>query len=248
MAWQVADRHEEPVLIESYMTDPDRRLRPSALLRLHQEAAERHFGAAGLGSEALAGMGLVFVMTRLNAVIRRLPTAGETVRVQTWHRDVKGVSFFRCYRLVDGAGAPLTETVAALSLVDPVEHKLLRPSAFDRFGIPDQTRSVEHCPDPARLRLPDGLVDAGAHVVRWSQLDYNRHLNHAYYVDLLCDYAPGGMAGRAVTGFSVGYHREARPGQTLALTALDTGDAVWMRGEHEGGLCFEGKLTFAAAK
>ncbi len=244
MAYTIPDEFGWELKIDSYMVGPDATLRPSSLLQLQQEVGERHFGGGGLGCEELLREGLVFVLTRLRTEIRRPPRLNETVRVETWHRQAKGAQFFRCYRVVTPQGESLVESVSAFTLVDPVEHKLLRPSVFDRFGITGQDRTVEHCPDPARIRLPEGLQPVGEHRVRWSEIDFNGHLNNTRYADIVCDYAPGGMDGRRVTGLEIGYHREARPGQPLTLSAADDGAAIWMRGTREDGPCFDARMTY----
>lgn len=244
MAYCVADRYDWTVKIDSYMVGPDWELRPAYQLKLQQEIGERHFAAGGLGYETLVREGIVFVLVRLNTVVLRAPRLNETVRMQTWHRRPKGTQFLRCYRFLSEQGEELIHSVSAFTLVDPIEHKLLRPSVFDKFGIEGQTNTLEYCPDPVKLRFPVELESAGTHLIRRSEIDFNGHLNNTEYADLLCDYAPGGMDGRHVTGFSIGYRREAREGQTLALFAQDDGAAIWMRGDREDGPCFEAKMTY----
>lgn len=236
--------YEWTVKIDSYMVGPDRCLRPSYQLKLQQEVGERHFVDAGLGYEALLREGLVFVLTRLKTVILRAPRLNETVTIRTWHRQTKGAQFYRCYRFLSADGEVLIDSVTAFSLVDPVEHKLLRPSAFDKFGIEGSDQTVEHCSDPSRLRPPEGMTSVGEHIVRWSEIDFNGHLNNTEYADLVCDYPPEGLAGRRITGLEIGYHREVREGQVLSLTACDDGQAVWMQGTTDTGRCFDAKLSY----
>ena len=126
MSYQVADQWEWTLKVDSYMVGPEWTLRPAYQLKLQQEVGERHFAAGGLGYETLYREGVVFVLTRLNSVIRRAPRLHETVRLQTWHRSPKGSQFFRCYRFLSEAGDPLIESVSAFTLVDPVQHRRQR--------------------------------------------------------------------------------------------------------------------------
>lgn len=244
MAYAVPDQYDWTIKIDSYMVGPEWTLRPAYQLKLQQEVGERHFATGGLGYETLMQEGLVFVLTRLQTAILRAPRLNETVRLQTWHRQSVGAQFFRCYRFLSEQGDPLIESVSAFTLVDPVEHKLLRPTAFDRFDVVGQSHTVTHCADPARLRLPADMPLVGTHTIRRSEIDFNGHLNNTEYAELLCDYAPGGMNGRCVTGFSIGYRRESREGQALHLFACDDGAAVWMRGDRDDGACFDAKMTY----
>lgn len=247
MANTVQPFYEWNVRIESYMVGPDRLLRPSYQLKLQQEVGERHFVEAGLGYEALLREGIVFVLARLRTVILRAPRLEENIRLQTWHRQTKGAQFLRCYRFLSEEGEVLIDSVSAFTLVDAVEHKLLRPTVFDRFGIEGSDRTVEHCPDPARLRPSLPLTPVGEHTVRWSEIDFNGHLNNTEYADLVCDHAPEGMAGRRITELQLVYHRKAREGQVLSLSACDDGDAVWMQGITDAGRCFDARIQYVKA-
>lgn len=57
--------------------------RPSSLLRFQQEAGERHLGEAGLTYQEFYRRGMIFVLTRLNVEIHRLPAMGEEVSLLT---------------------------------------------------------------------------------------------------------------------------------------------------------------------
>ena len=235
--------------VTTYDAGQDRKLRLSALLRLQQEVGELHLAQGGLTYQELYAHNLVFVLTRLNQVIHRLPVMGQEIQVKTWHQTNKGVQFYRCYQILDSEGEPLTEGVTAFALIEADSHKLLRPGVFDQFGLPRQPDRVNGCPPPVKLRLPETMKPAAEREIRWSDTDYNGHLNNTVYADILCDYLPhaqgaSSMAGREITGFSISYDREALEGDRLAIqTALEPG-TVWMTGDHDRGRGFEAGRRF----
>lgn len=55
----------------------------------------------------------------------------------------------------------MTEGVSAFALVEVESHRPLRPTVFEQFGIGSQPDRRNGCPDPGRLRPPEGLTDAG---------------------------------------------------------------------------------------
>lgn len=242
--YPVADEYTWPVKITTYDAGRDRRLRLSSQLRLQQEVGELHLASAGLGWEEFYRNGMVFVLVKAASVIHRAPIMDEEVYLRTWHRDTKGVQFFRCYQFLDKEGQALIDSVSAFALVDPVEHKLLRPDVFDRFGVHTQPDKRGNCPDPGRLRLPDGMVDGGTRPIHWSDTDYNGHLNNAVYADILCDYLPGGMAGRRVTGFHISFVKEALEGEILHISALEKDGEAFLSASHGRGKCFDASLAF----
>lgn len=243
--YPVADEYTWPVKITTYDAGRDRRLRLSSQLRLQQEVGELHLGSAGLGWEEFYRNGMIFVLVKAASVIHRAPVMDEEVFLRTWHRDTKGVQFYRCYQFLDKEGQILIDSISAFALVEPVEHKLLRPDVFDRFGIRTQPEKTGGCPDPGRLRLPEGMADSGQRPVYWSDTDYNGHLNNAVYADILCDFLPGGMVGRRVTGFQISFLKEALEGENLHITALEKNGEAFVSASHERGRCFDASLTFA---
>ena len=238
--------------VTSFDAGRDRRLRLSSLLRFQQEAGERHFGDAGLTYWEFYRRGMIFVLTRLQVEIRRLPELEEEVTLRTWHRDSKGAQMFRCYQLLDAQGQILTEGVSSFALVDVESHRPLRPTVFEQLGEMCQPDRHNGCPDPGRLLVPEGLEEVGIRTVYWSDTDYNGHLNNTVYADILCDFVPGGLKGRRIAGFSISYEREALEGETLRIRAAELPDddgcgKVWMTGEHGRGRCFTAWLRLHQA-
>jgi len=245
----VANEYKWQFRVASYDTGPDLRLKLSAQLRLQQEAGERHLAGAGLHYQALCDEGIVFVLTRLNSVIYRAPVFGENVTLTTWHRENKGVQFFRCYRFCDEAGNVLIDGVSAFAVVDHKTHALLRPSAFSRLCNAEQPGRTSECPDPARIKFPEEMTDAGTHTVRWSDLDCNNHLSNTVYPDIGCDVLPGGMSGRRITGFALVYQKEALEGDVLSLQSFGDSETAWISGKLGMGTpderaCFEMKVKY----
>lgn len=233
-----------PLKIATYDTGPDQCLRPASILKLQQEVGELHLGAGGLGYQVLLEAGMAFLLTRTNCVIHRMPRLNETVTLRTWHRGTRGAQFYRCYVFEDARGVPLVESVTAFALVDVQDHRLLRPEAFDRFALATQTDVYNGCPDTGKWRPSVELQPVDRHVVRWSETDWNGHLNNTVYADYLCDYVPGGMAGKQMTGFSIAFLKEAREGEVLQMAAGADGTEAFVVGTHERGICFEAKMTF----
>ena len=85
----------------TYDVGPNSQLRLSNLLRLQQEAGERHLAEGQLAYQNLAKMGMAFLVVRANLQIERLPRTGEKVKVCTWHRGEQGAAFYRCFQILN---------------------------------------------------------------------------------------------------------------------------------------------------
>ncbi len=221
---------------------PDRKLTPSAQLRLQQEAGELHFAEGHLGFEALAAIGVAFVIVQNNAVIYRRPSACEEITVSTWSEGVRGVKFFRRYRFEDANGELLIDSMAVFVLVDVKAHRMLRPTEFP-FAIAHAPDEPHTCPEPPRLREPAEAETVAVITVGRSLLDFNAHLNNTRYADILLD-ALEEREAAAMTSFSILFSHEAREGDVLTVRkAVQDDGTVLVCAENGGSTCFIAQVT-----
>ena len=226
----------------TYDVGPNSQLRLSNLLRLQQEAGERHLAEGQLAYQNLAKMGMAFLVVRANLQIERLPGTGEKVKVCTWHRGEQGAAFYRCFQILSEQGEKLVDSVTAYALVDPGTKRLLRPKVFLQLGIQSQDDKTGDCPDPERLKLPENLEPAGVWKVRVSDTDWNHHLNNAAYLDILWDFLPEGVEIENLGLITVCFLSQALPGDEISVFRSIENGELYMRGVHGRGPCFEIKV------
>ena len=98
--------------------------------------------------------------------------------------------------------------------------------------------------------VPPGKLRIGAdafhhsHIVRYSDLDVNRHLNNVRIAALASDALDPG-ANEFVNTLQINYTAETPPGAVLSLSAAREGAAFAVRGEAEGRVRFEAAGTLA---
>ena len=232
-------QYDWPIKISSFDAGKDRRIKLSSILRLQQEVGELHLSSAGIPYKRLYDEGIVFIASRLSVRIKRAPVLGEDVVLRTWNRDSIAAQFYRCYQIFDGNGGILTEGISSFVMINPVTRRLLRPTEFDRFNVPPQPERTVAIPDPPKLSLPAEMPLAGSRLVRYSEIDYNLHLNNTNYADFITDFMPGGMEGRVISGFSVSFLGELHEGDEVSVCALTDGSDVFYRGRSGGRTAFE---------
>lgn len=246
--YAVPDEYNWKIKVSSFDVGLDRRLKLSCQLKLQQEVGELQLDTGGLGYEKLYSLGLIFVLTHLNTVIYRAPVFGEDIRLLTWNRGARGAQYYRCYRFLDGADQTLIDSMTAFALVDAATHKLLRPSEFNRFGVKEFADRPTTCPVPGHLKLPGKLQPAGERTIRWSDIDYNGHLNNSVYADIACDALPGGMRHKRITGMSVSFVHEALEGDRMRLESAampsDHGFEGWISGHLGEQRCFSACIRY----
>ncbi len=232
--------------------DQHRHLKPSSILKYQQEVGELHLSGGNMSYAQLYDNGLVFVLSRTSCKIYRPLTLEERFSLTTWHRENKGAQFIRCYRFTDAKGETVVESVTTFAMIDPHTHRVLRPKVFfEKYDIHMQPAEQVGAPDPGKLIIPDELPQVGVRTVRYSDTDYNGHLNNTVYADLLTDFIPGSMDGRVLTGYQISFLKEAREGEEIAIHAGadENGENAFLfRGVTERGVCFEGRCTVEESK
>ncbi len=226
--------------IATYEVGEQTTLTLSWLLRLCQEASEEHLAALSLPYERLKSDGFVFLFVRTQLTIKRMPSHGESISITTWPSGVAGAQFYRNYSVYSlPTKEPIAQCVQASVLADSHTHKIQRPKLFLQYGIdPGDTPETSL----NRLTLPETLPFLGERPIRYSDLDYNGHLNNAVYADILCDFLPGGMFGMRIAYVQIDYHSEALYGETMKLFGEKQGEKIYFRGIHNRGLSFEASL------
>lgn len=234
---------QEKIQIRSYDCDCKQTLRPSALLRYLQEIAGEHCALFGMDYDMLYENDGVFLIVRQSLNLYELPKKGETVLLQTWHRKTTGAQFIREMQLLREDGTVLTDSTSVWVLAHVRDHKIWRPSDFTAYNLPHKPEP-ELPTRPGKLRVPDTLEQIGVRPVRYTDLDYNGHVNNCVYADFLCDFMPGGMHGKQFATLDISYIGEAKEGDCITIYAKEAEDALYFRGEHARGKCFEARCTF----
>ena len=94
------------------------------------------------------------------------------------------------------------------------------------------------CPDPHRIRIPEGTEYAGDRVVVYSDIDANGHVNNSVYADIACDHLPPALLRRPVRDFAIVYRREAKPGEVIRVSRRveESDNAVSDNGVSDNGV------------
>ena len=240
---------EEAVYTRQYKlknadVDLHRRLRPSVLFTMLQEAAIAHTEALGMGRDKTLDRGLLWVVTLQRITVHRMPRYDETVTLASWPGKTMHVLFPRYYRMTDGSGQVLLEGSALWTLMDQESRTMVFP---DEHGvvIPGHITGWE-TPLP-RAPKPLALTEAAEYTVPYSSIDLNGHMNNVRYLDLAEDVLPAELHTRPLREILVEYTNEAKLGERIKLQ-FGSQDGVWfLLGQTEKRL-FRLRLEYGEAE
>ena len=213
----VPDIWREEFRIRSYDADPNGRASLTAVYSYLLESAGNHATAGGFGFEGMQALGLIWVLTRFKLVVDRYPEWGGKAGIETWARGREGLFYTRDYYLKDAAGDVLGRATSSWAVLTADAHK---PETRDIFSgqfpqHPERQAIGEKMEKIPAVENPD-LVSG--YRVRWSDLDFNRHVNSMRYVEwILNGLDEATRFGRAFKSMEVNYLAETLLGDDVEI-------------------------------
>lgn len=224
------DIHEETFRICTWDVDRADRLTMAAAYNFCQEVAGNHAAALGVGGDFMKRNGIVWILSRMSAVLESRPGSGSSILVRTWPLGTERLFAIREYELADGNGVVFGRGRSAWLIVDAETYRPRRPEAIVA-GLPLNEGREALPGGAAGLDAVPGLAVAGTRAVAYSDLDYNGHMNNARYVQWIQDVIdPGLLADATSMRLDLNYLAELRPGTAARLCAGDVdAGAGWGR-------------------
>ena len=96
---------------------------------------------------------------------------------------------------------------------------------------------------PARLRLPAG-GEVYDFTPRPEQIDVNRHMNNAAYLDAAEELLPVSFAGREIAAVAIDYEHELPPDCRAQIRIAPEPDACSFEGTLEDKVCFRLRIEY----
>ncbi len=222
------------------------RLKISALMKRQQEIGEMHLIEFGTSSDKLRDeQGFAFIFTKMNIKVTRLPKSKENVSLTTWCSGLKGVRFTRNYVLRDELGGVLTEAKAEVTAIDLNTRKIVRPREINGFQDFLYNEDLENtCPYPEKLTFFSEADKTYSRGVRFSDIDFNGHVNNTVYADICFDVLPQEVSQKLISGFEINFINEAILGETLEIAVASENDRWQIFGKTDAHDCFAVNLTF----
>lgn len=227
--------------VDAHDTDMNHTVRPAAMLRYMQSAANLQLHHLGPSNEELLEKGQAFILSRIAMRFYQPLAAYDEIAASTWSCPSRGFSFQRCYDIRKG-DTPVAEAVSLWALVDIASHRLLRTDAWDRRFTDDPPIT----PDvPLRFTLPEDMAECGVHTVGYSEIDQNHHMNNVRYLDMLCDFLD--MRQYTVKAATIAFLNEAPAYSRIRLfRKLEDNVAYFSSFREDGKVNIEARLELAS--
>ena len=153
----------------------------SSIFQLFQEVAGNHALLLNFDITDLHAKGLTWVLHRMDIQIRNYPKWRDKITIETWPATGDALRAYRNYRILDESGQELG---VCLSYWMMMNMETRRPTRMPREVLETRLADREHVLEVTSEKIPTvSKVDLEYRVtVRKADLDMNRHVNNAVYV------------------------------------------------------------------
>jgi acyl-ACP thioesterase len=197
--------------------DQSDRLTLAATFHYFQDAATSHAEHLGVGRESMAQTGQVWILSRMSVLLERRPAYREKVTVRSWPRGWEKLFALRDYDIRDAADVPVVRGRSGWIILDMEKRRPLRPQGImERLPLNEGLDALSS--GAGGLEARGGLVKAAERPARYSDVDFNGHVNNARYVEWIQDaLPPGTLEAAEKMRLDINYLTETRPGETTEI-------------------------------
>jgi len=143
------------------------------------------------------------------------PIRRDSIRVETWGSNFKGMFATREWRVTNATGVDVAQATGRWVLLSGEPKRIIRIPAMISEGYGEYAdRALEDTFD--RMIPPEAATSERSFHVRFSELDTNQHANSASYVDWCLESVPVSVMDTFIPeSFEITFKKECRLGDEL---------------------------------
>lgn len=215
--------------VQTYDIEIRRRMTVAALVKLMQEAAMQNVMQLKLSVWDMEAHHISWVLLRKHLQINRLPMIGETLRVCTCPAGFERIFTYRDYKIFDATGELIAWSSSTWLLLNTQTRKMERLPAFILRFEKDMPPVSECLPRPTSVFSPPERVDFQLDFrVNWHDLDFNGHLNNAFYLQWMLEAMPDeALESWTLQSFDIQYKIEGQWKDEIRSETEQTGERTF---------------------
>jgi acyl-ACP thioesterase len=198
------------------------------VFQFFQEAAICHAENLNVGREDMLRTGQAWILSRMSVIVDRRPDYFETITVRSWPRGGEKLFAVRDYDIRDKDDVPVVSARSGWIVLDLEKRRPLRPqSVMDNLPRNEGVDALS--PEAgaiAALEERANLQKAADRKARYTDLDYNGHVNNVRYIQWIEDSLdPKLLEGADKIRFDINYLNEILFGDVVEIMSARIEDA-----------------------
>jgi medium-chain acyl-[acyl-carrier-protein] hydrolase len=234
-------------LVTSADVDFEGKVHVSAFVNFLIQSAWQHAEHLGWGVDEMNEHNLAWILSSLQLKIIDYPKWRQTIRCETWPKGVDRLFYLRDFKIFDSDNNLLATGTSNWILIDierrrPKLHKLddeaIRKNA-NLHAIEEKIASIKF----------DGEMDSTYdYMVRYSDIDINKHLTTTRYIDLMFDtYRPMQISKNRPSEITLNFIKEVTFDEHITMVKgnlVNNTTKFQLISEKHEKPCFKAELKF----
>jgi len=219
-----AQTWEERRRIESFDVDIRGRLRPQTLFAYLLNAAWNHAKSTVYGYEELSARNLMWVLIKMQLIIKRQPKWGDQVAIETWGKRIERLYALRDFAMSSASGEKMISATSSWMVLDKTSG---RPQRFHlkTDGFPWQPEREEIETDLQKVPELRSGKQVAQFRVQFSDIDVNRHVNSTRYLRWMIDsHSQEHLEEAELKAVDLSFLAEALPNDEVAVLSEGRGN------------------------
>jgi acyl-ACP thioesterase len=224
----IVDIWQETYPVRFGSIDKSDRLTLNAVFQFFQEAPICHAENLNVGREDMLRTGQAWILSRMSVIVDRRPDYFETITVRSWPRGGEKLFAVRDYDIRDKSNIPVVSARSGWIILDVEKRRPLRPqSVMD--SLPKNEGEDALSPEDgaiATLEERANLQKTAERKARYTDLDYNGHVNNVRYIQWIEDsLEPQLLENADKMRFDINYLNEILGGEVVEIMSAKIEDA-----------------------
>lgn len=201
--------------IHFYEIDYSRKALITSIVNFFGDIAMKQSDDLGVGIDWLGERNLAWVLYKWDIKMIRYPKMNEKITVRTWPYSFRKFYAYRQYDIVDSQGDVICTANSIWFLIDIIKRKptKVRDEMYEAYGINKDCNEVI---DFGKIDVPQEIHESKYFNVRYSDIDTNRHVNNAKYIDWCIETVPMDVVLKySLKNIKVIYEKETNYGERI---------------------------------
>ncbi len=207
------------------------------------DVATEHANSWEVGYARLIIDNQAWVLSRVAIEMKRWPKVNETYTLTTWVEDFNRHFSERNVEITDADGNAIGYARTIWVVIDLATRQSCDISEF--AYIRDYV-SDKDCPMDKQSRLKSvDRTRTGGYTFRYSDIDFNQHVNSLRYIRLLLDQWTADFHNRnEIARFEISYMKEGHDGQTIEIGVDDSSNDCKLEMIHDGTCLCRSRIVY----
>lgn len=195
-----------------YEADFTKRMTLAMMLDVIILTSEDHSDELGVGADFVRQFGVTWVVIQYNVDINRMPLVDENITIYTKSKSYNKYFAYREFTIEDEKGNELVHMTGLWAAMNYEARKIasIPKETVEPFGA-EKVNQVPRMGKPKKVNFDN--ADSKEYQVRYTDIDSNKHVNNAHYMDWMVNVLPSEfLTNHTPCHFDLRYENEVKYG------------------------------------